>query len=323
MRTPLLTALLLLTLLPGESLRATERHGGDFLRVEPGADAVARGGTGLLLAAPALAGWWNPALLAGLEGRHLGLQHSERFAGALVQDLIAYSGPLPGLEALGPLGLTLLRQGVEDIPLSDRLEGGATLEEGGRPWVREHADAADWILGLAWGRSLRPNLDGGVGLKLIHRDLVSVRANGLGLDAGLRWRPLPRWQAGLMLRDAAGTLLFWSDGQQDWIPPEWSLGLAWEPPWPRGIASLQLELDLKGELEGRVPDSAGRWRRAWLQGGLEWRLLERLALRAGRGEGDWTAGAGLLFARFAVDYAWRPHPELGDSHLVSLAARLP
>lgn len=305
------------------TLHAADRHGGDFLRLEPGADAVGRGATGLLLGQPALVGWWNPARLADLSGRHASLQHSERLSGAVTQDALAWAGPLPRLEGVGPLGLYLLRQGVDDIPLSDRLSGGGSLDDGGVPIVRERADAADWIFGVAWGRALRENLDLGVGLKLIYRDLATVHGMGLGLDAGLRWRPFENWQAGALLRDAVGSLVRWNDGESDWIPPEWTLGVAWTPPWPAGFSKLALEVDLKGEFEGRVPDSQGNWRSAWLQGGFQWTVFERLVLRGGRAEGDWTAGAGLVFSRFSIDYAWRPHPELGDSHLVSLAARLP
>lgn len=322
MRT-LQTTILALALLAAGTVRAADRHGGDFLRLEPGADAAGRGSTGLLLGQPALAGWWNPARLAGLEGRHATLQHSERFSGELKQDALAWAGPLPGFESAGPLGVYLLHQGVDDIPLTDRLSDGGSLAEGGRPVVSERADAADWILGVAWGRPLAEQLDLGVALKLIHRDLAVFTGTGLGLDAGLRWRPLERLEAGLLLRDAVGSLVRWSDGESDWIPPEWSLGCAWSPPWPHGFSALRLEVDLKGEFEGRVPDSEGNWRRAWLQGGLEWTVFDRLVLRGGRAESDWSAGAGLVFSRFSVDYAWRAHPELGDSHLVSLSARLP
>lgn len=308
---------------------ARERHGGDFLRVELGAAPVATGLAGLLSADPGTRAWWNPALLEGQEeSSRLSFQHQEAFSGALSLDYLSWSGAWAGL----PWGVFLLRQAVPDIPISEVLEGGASLEEGGRPVVRRE-DAADWVLGLATARPLARGLAGGLSFKLIHRDLAVRTAQGLGLDAGLRWRPAgapvaggaegPRLELGLSLRDLTGSVLFWDDGRRDWIPPEWAVGAAVEQPLPRWRSRLRAELDLRGELEGAVPDRAGRWRRAWLHGGVEWRLLERLALRAGWAEGDPAAGAGLRLGPWCADYAWRPHAELGTSHLVTVSARLP
>jgi hypothetical protein len=312
-------ALALAALFTGGEATARERHGGDFLRAELGAGTVAGGLGGLLLADPGSRAWWNPAQLEAGVGGWLSFQHQEAFDGALSQDWLSWSGELRGQA----VAAYLLRQAVPDIPISQALEGGATLEEGGRPWVTARADAADWILGLAAARPLAPGMRGGLTLKLLHRDLATVSGSGLGLDAGLRWQARRRLALALSLRDLTGTWVFWRDGEQDWIAPEWALGAAWEQPLPRWRSQFKAELDLRGELEGAVPDRDGAWRRAWLHGGAEWRLLERLALRGGWAEGDPSAGAGLSLGRWSVDYAWRPHPELGASHLVTLAARLP
>lgn len=300
---------------------AGDRHGGDFLRVELGAAPVAQGLAGVLGADPGSRIWWNPALLADGEGSWFSFQHQEAFGGQLEMDYISWSAP----QALGgrPAGLFLVRQAVPDIPITTVLEGGASLEEGGRPLVRSREDAGDWILGLAtaqaWGNGLRA----GATLKLMHRDLVTRTATGAGLDAGVAWRARPYLEVGATLRDVTGSLLAWDDGQRDWIAPEWALGAAWRQELPRWRSRLRAELDLRGELEGAVPDRDGVWRRAWLHGGLDWTLLERLALRAGWAEGDPAAGAGLLLGRWSLDYAWRPHPELGASHLVTAGYRLP
>lgn len=299
--------------------QAGERHGGDFLRAELGAGPVARGLGGLLQADPGTRAWWNPALLEGGQA-WASFQHQEAFGGELTLDWLSWSGSLKGGP---PVAVYLLRQAVPDIPLSRVLEGGATLEEGGRPLISGREDAADWILGLATARRLAPRLRGGLSLKLLHRDLVEFTGNGLGLDAGLAWQAREQLALGLTVRDLTGSWVFWSDGEQDWIAPEWALGAALDHPMPRWHSRLKAELDLRGELEGAVPDRDGAWRRAWLHGGAEWLLLDRLALRGGFAEGDPAAGAGLALGRWSVDYAWRPHPELGASHLVTLAARLP
>ncbi|MDP2362128.1 MAG: hypothetical protein Q8O14_15475 [bacterium] len=295
-----------------------ERHGGDFLRAEVGAAPVARGLSGLLLADGGTRAWWNPALLVDGGAGLASFQHQEAFGGILSLDYLSWSARWNDL----PVAVFLLRQAVPDIPISRLLEGGGTFEEGGRPVVRRE-DAADWILGLSTARELRPGLAGGLTLKLIHRDLAVLRGQGLGLDAGLRWQTEAGLALGLSLRDLTGSVLFWEDGEQDWIAPEWAVGAALDRSLPRWRSRLRGELALRGELEGAVPDRDGRWRRAWLHGGAEWIVLERLALRAGLAEGDPAAGAGLILGRWSVDYAWRPHQELGASHLVTLSALLP
>ncbi len=306
---------LLLLLMAG--VRGADRHGGDFLRVDVGAGPVASGGTGVLGADAGTLAWWNPALLASQGDMVLSFQHQEAFGGELGLDWLSWKGRHRDL----PLSVYVLRQAVPDIPISQLLEGGASFEEGGRPVVRRE-DAADWVLGVATAREVRPGLDGGLALKLIHRDLATLSATGLGLDAGLRLRLQHGLELGASLRDFSGGVLFWTDGQTDWIPPAWALGSAWTRDLPRLRSTVRLELDLRGELEGAVPDRRGHWRKAWLQGGVEWRFLDKLALRAGHAEGDPAAGAGLNLGRWSVDYAWRPHTELGASHLVTVSARL-
>lgn len=266
---------------------------------------------------PGTRAWWNPALLASPDPAVVSFQHQEAFGGELALDWLSWSGKHKGM----PLSAYLLRQSVPDIPINQLLEGGATFEDGGRPVVRRDA-AADWVLGLATAHTLRKGLAGGLALKLIHRDLVTLSANGFGLDAGLRWPLNQNLELGAVLRDFSGGLLFWEDGRTDWIPPAWAMGGAWTMELPRLRSHLRAELDLRGELEGAVPDHRGVWRKAWLQGGVEWRFQEKLRLRAGHAEGDPAAGAGLSLGRWAVDYAWRPHSTLGASHLVTLSARL-
>lgn len=295
-----------------------ERHGGDFLRVELGAAPVGRGGSGLLGADVGTCAWWNPAQLVSAGQSLFSFQHQEAFAGELSLDWLSWSGAWQGL----PLSAFLLRQAVPEIPLSQLLEGGPSLEEGGRPVVRRE-DAADWVLGLATARAVRPGVDAGLTLKVIHRDLAVLSASGMGLDAGVRWQARPHLQVGVALRDLSGSVLFWDDGRTDWIPPEWALGVAYDRALPRLRSAIKVEMDARGELEGAVPDRRGNWHWAWLQGGVEWLLQERLALRAGYAEGDPSAGAGLHMGPWGVDYAWRPHQELGASHLVTLSARLP
>lgn len=309
----------LLILLLGLALgaQAIERHGGDFLRIDMGAATVGRGSAGLVLAEEAVRAWWNPALLVKGQAGGIALQHQELFEGELRQDYLAWTGDWRGF----PLGVYLLRQAIEDVPLVDGLVGGS-FEEGGRPNA-SYETISDWILGIGSSLDLSPRLRAGLTLKLIHRDLAAYTGQGIGLDAGAWYGLRDDLELGLSLRDITGSIILWDDGEQDWIPPEVALGAAWRKDLPRLRSALAVELDLRSELEGRSPDRRGNWRRAWLHGGLEWSFLERFQLRGGMSEGDPAAGAGIQLGRLQADYAWRPHEDLGASHLVTLHLALP
>lgn len=311
MRT-LLPALLLPAL-----LCATPRYEADTLRPAIGVAEIGRGNRGLLLARGPAAAWWNPALLTGDQPNRVALQHNEEFGGLLTQDFIGLSGAWRGMRGAAFVS----RASVGDIPLSSTLEGGTSLEQGGRPVVSDRVDTADWILGLSLARPITARLDGGATVKLFWRDLADRSAQGLGLDLGLRYRLDHGLELGAHLRDVPATLVLWDDGQSDTVWPEVALGAAWTRPLGFAGLTLRSELGVHTDLEGPTADASGEFRNLWLDGGLELELPGRLALRGGIAENRLAAGAGLGLGRLAVEYAFRPHEDLDNSHLVSASLR--
>ncbi len=315
MKVPL--QLLALLLLIG-TLSARERHGGDFMRVDVGVAAIGRGQTGLLATDSGTMAWWNPALLAADPEEALAFQHSERFEGLLSQDYLAYNGRFGNR----PVGVYVLRQAVEDIPITSRLDGAPSLEEGGLPVISDMATASDWILGAGIGNHISEKLAVGLTLKFIHRDLVTVSGWGLGLDAGLSYQAFQTLRLGLAARDVVTSVILWDDGESQIVLPELAAGFLWEPQWQWAGARFTLAADLRSELEGESASADGTWRQVWLESGLAVHVGRLLELRAGWADDRPAAGAGLVLGRFSVDYAWRPHEDLGDSHLVSLGVRI-
>ena len=309
-----LLALLLLT----ASLFARERHGGDFMRVDVGVAAIGRGQTGILATDPGTMAWWNPALLASDPQEGFAFQHSERFEGLLSQDFLAWNGRL----GERPVGLYLLRQAVEDIPITSRLDGAPSLEEGGLPIISDLATASDWIVGAGIGNYISDKLAVGLSLKLIHRDLVTVSGWGLGLDAGLSYQALQSLRLAVAVRDVVSSVILWDDGESQVVLPEVAAGFYFAPAWKWAGTRITVAADLRSELEGESASADGDWRRFWIESGLGLHFGNLLELRAGWADDRPTAGAGLVLGRFTVDYAWRPHEDLGDSHLVSLGARI-
>jgi hypothetical protein len=306
-----------------------DRYGADFLRLEPGAASIARGGCGLLLRDPGFAAWWNPALLAEQERRLVAFQHADRFEGLLSQDVLALDLDVKALGSKSSekqkLSFYLLRQAIEDIPLSTELEGGDSFENGGVPRVSEWATASDWVLGCGmgqalpalWNQKIKANV--GVSAKLIHRDMLVVKAWGLSVDAGLEVLLPHDLRLAAVLKDVTGALLVWDDGEKEWLPPEWALGAAWTKTLSSQAIAFSAAFELRGDTQGQVADANGDFRFADSRVGFETRFFDTLALRMGWYDDRVSAGAGLGVGRLQADYAWRPHHDLGSSHLFSFS----
>ncbi len=86
--------------------------------------------------------------------------------------------------------------------------------------------------------------------------------------------------------------------------PWLGLGLSWEP-----VSALLLALDLyrEGKDEGGAI-------------GVEFRFLREIAVRAGVATFPFqlTTGLGVRLGWFGLDYGYKLHPELGDTHILSL-----
>lgn len=174
--------------------------------------------------------------------------------------------------------------------------------------------------------------------------------SGLGLDAGLLYRPTDRWNVGVTLMDAGGTQLDFDsldakDGfaakpaRVSGIRQRVNVGLAWTPArlgiGPIGIPTgdrLLLAVDFRDIANadsktffdgGVIADSAGKH----IHLGAEYRWWF-LRLRGGANQGYSTVGGGLDLPLLKLDYAYYSD-EVGafagnlkhSAHTVSLALR--
>jgi hypothetical protein len=108
---------LLLTLPFVGSARA-DKYADEFLRVPAGARAVGMGGAFVSLANDGSASWWNPAGLAFLDKREILYQHAEQFGGAENYDFGSFSFPISKEGKRNQTAVTLIRLGVDDIPIT-------------------------------------------------------------------------------------------------------------------------------------------------------------------------------------------------------------
>jgi hypothetical protein len=174
---------------------------------------------------------------------------------------------------------------------------------------------SSYALNVAYGQAFG-SVSAGLNAKLVSQSLDgSSSASAFGADLGLLWRQAPTEgvSAGLAIQNL-GTQL---EGAN--LPLNVKAGAAWRMALRGGADRLSLALD------GNVP-SADTGATSFSLGG-EYAGASFWALRAGYkaagngGAGGFTAGAGLSYNVFGVDYAWLNQGALGSTNQVSLAVK--
>ena len=334
---PSVAALLAVTLLAAAGSLAPAARAGtvaEFLRLGVGARALALGEGMLSVEHDPSALYWNPALMAGSPRPAAEVMHAENFGGAAGFDAVACTVPLGG----GPgeaVGIGVLRLSVDDIPTTgnfrfddvgaDGVAGSHDAGEGDGRWEPGepvHADASavewrsdsEWAVLVGYARALGEAGAAGVCAKYLRQAVAGRQSTGFGLDVGAHLALSDGLELAARVSDLTSTRVVWDNGTRESIPPRLELAVA-----------RQLRLGRRASVRavlgaGSDTRDVGRGPREW-HGGLEYRLRDRLFLRAGATSGRPTFGAGVGLARFRVDYAALPFHELGATHRLSALAR--
>jgi len=258
--------------------------GANFLKIGVGARAVAMGEAFTAVADDSTSLYWNPAGLARVEGGELSAMYNVWFEG-IGQGYVSAGFPLLG----GTVAL-----GANYVSMGD-LEG---RDESGNPTETFQASDLGISAGFAGrlGRFLL-GLSGGMIRSTIAGDTQSAFLVTLG--------GLVEISEGFSLGVVAqnlGTKL-----GEDSLPLILKAGLALE------LGSFCLAVDI-----GKSQDSD-----LYYCVGMEGWIGNVVALRAGYRTGrdvgpSWTAGLGFKMDEFALDYAYVPYSNLGDTHRISL-----
>lgn len=114
-------------------------------------------------------------------------------------------------------------------------------------------------------------------------------ASGVGLRAGVLWKPAAGWAVGANLKSRVRMgrlggydrdLLAYSDGRLD-VPAQYGVGVAWQPTERLTVAADWLRI-LWGEIKAMEDPNGFAWRnQPILRFGAAWKLDERWTLRAG------------------------------------------
>jgi hypothetical protein len=299
------------------------KYAGDFLTGQSNARLLALGGVGVAIANGPSAVLANPARLANPNQHSMSLMHADRFESAVRVDHASYVRTLNDGRYLG---FGLIRQGVDDIPItrlrnrSQDIGNDNRVIRVGSTSATQYAFLLSYMDERSWGRI-------GGSAKLLYGHLDDTNGYGLGIDLGYT-RSFGNLHVGAQLRDAVVTVLTWDTGTQEVIKPTLRAGAAYEIHWDRMVSTIMPVVEMQVRAESIDDDDALAF-----HAGLEYRVRDIVAARIGY-DGNrrnvpadqpvsdaLTYGAGLLIGGVAIDYTFIGNEDLGATHRVSVGVR--
>ena len=264
-----------------------------FLREGIGADAVAMGGAGTAGTRGVNSIYWNPAGLTRMGA--YGWQAGSMYTAKSYDRYYGYAAIARHSEDYGDFGVSLITYGTNDIEIFD--DTGQSTGSG---------SDCEFVGGISYANMVNYRFRYGVTMKGHYHDLLTYKATGYSMDAGVIFQPLLDREVyiGLMLQNILGQL-FWNDYSEDMLSI-YRIGAA------VGIFEDIVRLSLDVVKEEALEDVIFR-------AGAEFRIMEYLFIRAGMDEEYPTAGAGIKYDAYKFDYAYTYDRQgLGDTHQFSL-----
>lgn len=281
---------------------APDAHAGgtamEFLKVGIGAKAAGMGDAFVALADDASASYWNPAGVAGQDGRQALFTHSEWLSDIRLENAsLAWGDERQGLG----FSATILHVGG----LEERDESGAYLGE---------FRFFDYAFGLSYARAVAPGTRIGVTGKLLMEQIDRERASTLAADLGMLLEvPGTSLTLGGALTNLGSGLKF--DAVSEDLPTTLALGASYQLPgllpW---MAGMTFAADVR-----KARGSDASLKLGW-EMGLGGVARYRLGYATAMDTQDIGTGFGIDFADYHLDYAFVPmSSDLGDTHRFSLA----
>ena len=270
-----LTIILLLGIFSATVFAAGEP--GAFLSWGAGARSLGMGGTFVGIADDVYASYFNSAGLAYLDWRELGI-----FQAALWEDtgytFLAYAHPL--LDK-GCLGLNYVR-----------LASGGAIRRNEYNESVGNFDNTNQAITLSYGRKIIENLSWGLTGKFINNQLDTFSSNNLALDTGLMLRLNQLITVGLNVQNLISQTFGDSD---DKLPLVIKVGSGYRLIPDR----LLLAFDFSGNSASNLMGNYSV--------GLEAKITSLISLRLGSNQQQFSAGFGLAYKKFNLDYALTSH----------------
>ncbi|HBC73820.1 MAG: hypothetical protein A2008_06895 [Candidatus Wallbacteria bacterium GWC2_49_35] len=275
-----------------------------YLKMGVSARALGMGEAFSAVADDASAAYYNPAGIGTLEKREFHTMHAML---SLDRKLDFANYVMPDPKRKGVWAFSWTRFGVDEIP-ETRVDGlgNPVLDANGNVRIFSYFSDVENNYSLTFGRKINPKRSYGGSLKLLSHSLFDASAKGFGLDLGGRYKTDEKTHIGLVLKNL-GASLKWSGSSTvtDTIPVTGVAGISYQ--WkPKVLTALDLEKTANEDFKVKF--------------GVEGKVSENIALRAGVNNKKLAVGAGFSSREWHFDYAFYDE-ELGSNQRISAGRR--
>lgn len=279
----------------------------EFLRIPAGAAPAAMGGGYTAIATDVNASFWNPAGLALVDSEQLTLMHLSWFE-SLYYEYIAYAQPMGENDGFGAHLIYFWAP-----------EFNSTIDEQGISHDDQPGKMSSFLLALSYGYYLgyldaaHGETAAGITVKVLSNSLMDKQASSFVVDAGILTCSDMGYVVALTL-DNLGTAM-----DDDHPPMTLKLGIGYPSVFDKNTSRFRVACDIVRPIDlGNLYDD-----RFEIDGGLEYKLLNTIALRIGYHQEETssgiTAGIGAYYSFLRFDYAFVPYGELGYTHRFSIS----
>ena len=290
-----------------------------FLQIGAGARAVSMGETAVASGRDLSSLYWNPALVADLDGHQLYFNHTDWF----VDIDLNYGSAMLNFGNNGRIALTVYTMTSQemDVITEERVQG-----------TGEVFRVQDLMFGLTYSRALTDRFNLGITAKLVRSSIWNMNATTGAVDVGLTYRtPFEPVTIGMSISNFGGEMrLMGSDtsvrvdldqrvrGNNDGIIANLQTN-SWDLPVTLrfGVAVEALETNYSTLIMSSDALFSNN-NDGFLNAGLEYGVMNTFFIRGGYrqlfledAEGGLSLGAGILFKGIHADYAYSDRGLLG------------
>jgi hypothetical protein len=314
-----------------------DKYAGSFLEIPVGAKALALGGAYTAVADDGTAFYWNPAGVSLVDNKTLSGMYSSQYGpiGSPLANFyfVGWTMPVSSVN----LSVNWIRFAVSDIPRYENYTNQPSIELRHKgvstaPIEDTFGDTEDAFIfslaknfkvdfNLGWSYfSIPVEIPVGINMKILRQNLDTYTASAIGFDGGAMLRfnlkdfffsnDWPAISIGATMKDVGRTRMTWSQtGRPQDIPQTLSYGFAIIQP----LNWIDCKLTVAGDYDNRY-EGENRL-------GVEVEYRRQFNFRVGMNQRAFTAGAGVDFNFFHVDYAYLADIEqqLGQVHRLGLS----
>ncbi len=286
-----------------------------YLKMGVSARALGMGEAFCAVADDASATYYNPAGLGGLKKREFLTMHAML---SLDRKFDFANYVLPDKKRGGVWGLSWTKFGVDEIPETNVYDGikyvppvgsaigDPVLDASGNVKIFSYFSDQENAYTLSYGKQMNAKRRLGASLKLLRHSLFNSSASGMGLDLGWHLKSDEKTSFGLALKNLGSSLKWNTDsGQKDSLPVTMVFGTAYQLK-PKILAAMDLEQTGSESLKLKL--------------GVEGKVNQNIALRAGVNNKKFSIGAGFDSNDWHFDYAFYDEI-LGANHRISAGRR--